>query len=174
MYVCMRINCVFVYTCVYVCVCVCECRRISVYMYVNGDVCICIFVTVCIPVYVRVSLCVCCWLWNRGCTDHTPCCSLRLAPALTGSGPGEARGGSGFSARSPWTSCEEAETADSGGNSAAGRRLGLPSNQHLSNGEEAGRGTEAGSRRRSLARVGLRADSECGGSVAGTRSICQS
>lgn len=51
--------------------------------------------------------------------------------------------------------------------STAYRPLGLPSNQHLSNGEEADSDTEAGSRRRSLARVGLRADSECFGSVVG-------
>lgn len=105
------------------------------YMYI----CICNCVYTCIRTC--VSVCV------AGCIDHTPCCSLRFAPALAGPGPGEDRAGSGSSARSPWTSRKEAETARSGGTPAAGGRLGLPSNQHLSNGEEAGRRTEAGSRK---------------------------
>lgn len=137
------------------CVSVYVCEWGCMHMYI----CICNCVYTCVYMSLRVCLCVrarvCCWLCNRGCSDHTPATELflalelasplRLAPALTGSDPGEARGGTGCSARSPRSSCE-AETAGSGRYPAAGRRLGLPSNQHLSNGEAAGRGPEAGSR----------------------------
>lgn len=160
------INCVFVYTCVHVSVC----ERKSIYVYVNGDVCICIFVfvTVCIPVYVRVCLCVLlvaltthlaapCGLplrWQDRALVRT---ALALAEALGLPGPHARR------LRQPAQAVTRLQAGASGylatSTLATGRR------------RAGGRKPEAESRRRSLARVGLRADSECGGLVAEPHSI---